>query len=478
MILEKYQKGQAIVYLVAFIGVISLAVAYAFNSFQVVNEKTRLQNTVDAAAYSVAMVEAKDLNFKAYTNRAMVANQVAIAQAVSVVSWIRFLDVSAENIATITSWIPVVGAITSAISEAVAGVKEVLEPAMQAMATGLDVVITLLEESQHLMHAATLVIADETLKEIVNKNDPDVDTSISLGDVYLMSEFVGKHNSFTSRFDPEVVRKRSGGTKKYNRNKARMDNFRSITMNSVDGFVRRRDDDIPGIPNVNLLVFQAELRRGGGTSLVGEASHAQYGSWIAMDTLSVHTRNWRCSFSGCGWRSWREVFPVGWGAAKNARSEEDIEFDNHRSAANYRNSWDRNRTASRTASSEYSDASEVGNYLGLRAFYDLAVDGLLTKGPGIKLVLSKPDEKLRTTKQIGVNTGSLDIEKYGGLEGNNIASFAAATSYFARRNDASNVSRPSSIREYANAYNPYWRAKLEKVSDTEKIKLQAISKKY
>ena len=478
MTFKKYQKGQAIVYLIAFIGVISLAVAYAFNSFQVVNEKTRLQNTVDAAAYSVAMVEAKDLNFKAYTNRAMVANQVAIAQAVSVVSWIRFLELSTERIADITSWIPVVGAITSAIHAAVEAGKEGLEPAMQGMATLLDAWITILEKAQFGMHAATLVVADETLKDIVNKNDPDVNTSISLSDVYLVSEFANKHNSFTGRYDPDVVRKKSGGTKNYNRNKARMDSFRSITMNSVDGFVQRRDDDIPAIPKVNLLVFQAELRRGGGTSLVGEESHAQYGSWIAMDTLSVHTRNWRCSFSGCGWRSWREIFPVGYGAAKNVRSAEDIEFDEHRSAINYRNSWDRNRTASRWASSEYSDASEVGNYLGLRGFYDLAVDGLLTKGPGIKLVLSKSDEKLRTTKKMGVNAGSLDIETYRGLEDNNITSFAAATSYFARRNDAPNVSRPSGIREYANAYNPYWRAKLEKVSDTEKTKLQAISKKY
>jgi hypothetical protein len=41
-----------------------------------------LQNAADGVAYSVAIPEARDLNFMAYTNRAMVANEVAIGQAV------------------------------------------------------------------------------------------------------------------------------------------------------------------------------------------------------------------------------------------------------------------------------------------------------------------------------------------------------------------------------------------------------------
>lgn len=52
--------------------------------------RTRLQNTADAAAYSSAQVMARAYNFTAYSNRAMVANQVAIAQMVSLASWSRF----------------------------------------------------------------------------------------------------------------------------------------------------------------------------------------------------------------------------------------------------------------------------------------------------------------------------------------------------------------------------------------------------
>ena len=47
----------------------------------------QLQNAADAAAYSMSTVEARDLNFAAYMNRAIVANEVAIGQMVGLASW-------------------------------------------------------------------------------------------------------------------------------------------------------------------------------------------------------------------------------------------------------------------------------------------------------------------------------------------------------------------------------------------------------
>lgn len=73
------QSGSALVYCLGLLVLIALSVSYSFNASRTSSEKTRLQNTADAASYSVAAVEARDLNFKAYTNRAMVANQVALA---------------------------------------------------------------------------------------------------------------------------------------------------------------------------------------------------------------------------------------------------------------------------------------------------------------------------------------------------------------------------------------------------------------
>ena len=60
----QHQKGQMMVYVTALLLVIAGSVFYVFDGYQVSNEKTRLQGTTDAAAYSVAAIEARNLNFQ------------------------------------------------------------------------------------------------------------------------------------------------------------------------------------------------------------------------------------------------------------------------------------------------------------------------------------------------------------------------------------------------------------------------------
>lgn len=64
-------------------------------------ERIRIQNTADTNAYSVVNTQTRDHNMIAITNRAMVANQVAIGQYVGVVSWNHSLHEFAENLDTI-----------------------------------------------------------------------------------------------------------------------------------------------------------------------------------------------------------------------------------------------------------------------------------------------------------------------------------------------------------------------------------------
>ncbi len=86
------QRGQALVYGL-FVLISGLAALfYLFNVGQLSHEKTRLVNTADAVAYSGGLVEARTMNFAAYTNRALVANEVAIAQTVSMASWLEYMD--------------------------------------------------------------------------------------------------------------------------------------------------------------------------------------------------------------------------------------------------------------------------------------------------------------------------------------------------------------------------------------------------
>ncbi|MCG8314445.1 MAG: hypothetical protein MI976_14655 [Pseudomonadales bacterium] len=81
--MNKNIKGQAIVAGMALLAVAGIVFFFVFNSTRAVNEKVALVNAADATAYSGAQIAARQLNFMAYTNRVMVANEVAIGHMVS-----------------------------------------------------------------------------------------------------------------------------------------------------------------------------------------------------------------------------------------------------------------------------------------------------------------------------------------------------------------------------------------------------------
>ncbi|OUS31235.1 hypothetical protein A9Q99_04350 [Gammaproteobacteria bacterium 45_16_T64] len=80
---QKNNKGQVIIPGMGLILVIAVVVFMMFNSNRAVSEKINLVNAADAAAYSGALVASRQLNFMAYTNRTMIANEVAIGHMVS-----------------------------------------------------------------------------------------------------------------------------------------------------------------------------------------------------------------------------------------------------------------------------------------------------------------------------------------------------------------------------------------------------------
>ncbi|MBL7661917.1 Tad domain-containing protein [bacterium] len=68
------QRGQVLVIgLIMAISLVMIAITVA-NVGMMVSQKIRLQNTVDASAYSAAVIEARYMNLAAYINRAIIAN--------------------------------------------------------------------------------------------------------------------------------------------------------------------------------------------------------------------------------------------------------------------------------------------------------------------------------------------------------------------------------------------------------------------
>lgn len=109
---NNFQRGQVLPLTLVLLPMVLAVVFYMFNSGQLVQEKIGLTNTADAVAYSAGVYEARVLNYDAYANRAMVANEIAIAQAVGLASWTRYASSAAVSIGPYLGMIPGANAAT------------------------------------------------------------------------------------------------------------------------------------------------------------------------------------------------------------------------------------------------------------------------------------------------------------------------------------------------------------------------------
>ncbi|MDB6063406.1 MAG: hypothetical protein JWM78_3509 [Verrucomicrobiaceae bacterium] len=464
------QHGAVVVYMAAMAAVMAVMVLFVYNTGHIANEKTRLQNTTDAAAHSVAMLQSRDLNFQAYMNRSMIANQVAVAQAVSLVSWMRFLDNVIGNLRRYTSLVPYWGAIINVVANYSNIVKNAVEYAGGIFVTGEDSYLDyVLSRAQFIMHNTVVVEIPLTMQQVVRANDPGVSTGLITSST-LLAQLVTTYSNAISRYSPDSVKNRSGSN--WREDKVRLDEFRDVTLRSRDGFTSNRTYTLFKSPAIPPLQFK--LERAGGTELIGSNSNAPYYTWAAMDTLATHQRTWHCSFSGCGWRSWREILPLGWGAGQ---AGDTIRYVNFR-GQNFGSTWQINPNTSRIGANQFQNASKVGSFSGLRTFSDITQKGLLDTMPAAVILLTKPqggNDGVRTARDIGsAQAGtSVDLEQPGGMANNRLHAMAKAEAYFSRPDDL--WARPQGGREYGNIYNPFWQPRLTKVTATERLAAVALA---
>lgn len=198
---KKKQSGQAIV-LILLLTVVGVVGALALISTGIItSKKMQLQNAADATAYSVSVIEARDLNFSAYLNRSMVANEVAIGQMVSLHSWNHmmrsmpeFLDDYAfkiDKLLKAASLIlpPVTSPLAGIGSSIVSGVKVVSTPlrtihsaiykVLPKFTKPVSVVLNTMNRvystSQQVMHFATLFFTADMLLGSNSIKDRNVD---------------------------------------------------------------------------------------------------------------------------------------------------------------------------------------------------------------------------------------------------------------------------------------------------------------
>jgi hypothetical protein len=170
--------GQASVLGIAFALILMTGIFTLYNISQVSTEKTNLVNAADAAAYSSGVHVARNLNYIAYTNRAMMANHIAVGHMTSYWSWINYADELVSVIDDICDTLcPLIPYIGNAISTYVSIVEtdidwaiDVAEVAGPVIAVQNDVLNEAYFQSQGFLtgarYAISTVPGDDPISEL------------------------------------------------------------------------------------------------------------------------------------------------------------------------------------------------------------------------------------------------------------------------------------------------------------------------
>jgi hypothetical protein len=415
-------SGQALVVMLSFMAVLSAGFVLVFNVGQVVNDKIKLTNAADAAAYSAALWEARSLNYQAYLNRAIVANEVATAQLVSLRSWSQYIGQLATNADRITRYIPALAtpmrALAQGWSQVNAGMQRGLPPLESALSLWNA---RSLAAAQSVAHQQALLVADDLMRQVSVANEPRAEVSSSTRVLQVENGEVWQHR-FTER-------KQRGSND--------LDRFTRLLMDSRDGFTRSRRNDLP------ITVPLISMPRRGGTDLIGEYS------WRGLDTLSIHLD-----------LPLNHVeTPIGWGAAEQRRrvvSQRGV----------HGGSLQRNPRGSRRATSSMRIAE---GYQGVPEIRDVVNTGR----PGARtltysVALQLPSTSILTADRLfmpkGVATFDNEMEPVEPrFPSGALHAIGSAEVYFQRPS-----ARSDGREEYPSLFSPYWQARLSATTATER----------
>jgi Putative Flp pilus-assembly TadE/G-like len=125
--LRRDEEGQALVLAAVFGLVLMLCVLSTVHVGRTVYEKMQLQNAADSAAYSQAAMEARVLNFTAYTNRAMVVHYASILAATAYLTWAHFLATAIGPLLRLGRAVPYAGPLFMAVDRVARALVRVLD---------------------------------------------------------------------------------------------------------------------------------------------------------------------------------------------------------------------------------------------------------------------------------------------------------------------------------------------------------------
>ena len=280
---------------VALFGVLiaSVVLVVMFNTGQKVTERSLVANAADAAAYSGAVWTARHLNFMAYTNRAMIANHVAVGHFISYVSWVRYIDDSLQAIDRVTQWIPYVGQYVDLAEQIASQVRNATDRAAHVTVPLIDGWNANLRAAQVEAQAS---LALRNLETLMAQTAAAYDADIRVNDDQALARMP---DELRALFEAQTISQMAAVPAFVQRYSAGRD---GNAMQELVSASLRSDADlqrwISGERGWRESLLAAQIRKRGST--IGSQS-ANGADWRAEDQLQFRTR------SLFGWRSWRRI---------------------------------------------------------------------------------------------------------------------------------------------------------------------------
>lgn len=444
----KTQQGQALIAVLAFTLVLAVALVYLFNTSQLLSERAQAKVLADHAAYNTATKHAQLLNAHAYMNKAKIANQLAVAQSVSVASWAKHIESTPHSEAgRALPLIPYVGTYAyNALVQVGQGANVVAE--LQGGFVQANAVAT-----SHILAQQTALNAQAV--GVISKEHELTQKKSSIGNGFRSDLLIDPNANpfdFISHY---------GGKNSKNR-QAELSRIKDTLLAARDPFtaVRRKKHTVGPFDPITRL----RLEHRGGTELSQDMTQ-----WKGLDTHSLHYRRltWR------GWRHTERTISYGTAVARATGGDADgsnragyssAAGTNPRSTSRSRNfmpNWDSRRQGS--MSGEY----------GVPSYWDLSAMQLKQDEPtqGFSVKISKSSNQLDTTSgNSNFKVGSaIDISSI-----HNMTAVSTAQVYFERPLHDRNGNQAflnSGKFEKASLFNPYWQVRL--VDNTASTMTQA-----
>ncbi|CAE6763131.1 hypothetical protein R69927_03900 [Paraburkholderia domus] len=479
-------SGQALVPALIFLLVGCIGLYVAFNSFQMTSAKIKLQNTADAAAYSAAVLQARDYNFSAYTNRAMVANQVTAAQVVALKSWIDELDSTyspsqLDDVVNAIADHPARWTTPKNIGKNdIAPVRAALDALLPPVASDIGSLNRALSVAQANYHAAIFSAVPDTADAIAQQNQPDTHvTSGYFSNSQRNAAQLAAWKSYTATVTP-------AGSFGY-------DDFADAVTNQItlDPFIKNRDSVRSVAPNFQQLddtanklcrqdsTITINVTHDGGTQLRTDKA-----GWESIDASTAHLNVTCIGLVDA---------EAGFGGSANGNITSFMAhppFAAWQDWQGYGGYFNFGYLGSPTPGWQVPDAMAEQFRIGPGPSLDAPNGGLMpyqnltstppaSQAPRITIEVTRNSDTL--VKTVGLKGGGR-MEVNDNAASGAMRALSSANAYFVRPDETSFIgslvnanqwARPDRKTEYPSLFSPYWQAALAPVSESERAAAQA-----